>query len=502
MNVEYRERLKIISSGDDEDFNVTGDVLVARFREASLKDIEKDPAHKLILHGHQLRSKGEIAKAVTIYTRATLIDRGSTHALISRGIAYAMLKKRDMAMADFSKCFQLDPKCDAAYFNMALMHYQRGKLHMSCAYLDRAIELRPRDPVLYETRGLIRRRMRNYHGAKDDYQKRKIILKGKRYASIHIESAEDEEKVGRGKEGEDGVERSNNGDVFYNVHASIFCKAGEEEIALKTRPDLRSQDQCERILKMLRQFDFFRRLNDDELMKIACVAGILKVDTGSTIVEENEQADMFYVLWTGQASVRVSMRGGVVSLGNRSRVAKAMKENDETTDKLNGMKAASPVQFESAGSRAKTTVGKITAGESFGELALISNSRRSASIVADVPCALITISKIAFFKTGMDKYMNRVLKHRAEIIRSIPLFDTLSDTTLCSWPRLKRKSLSPTRWCSFREQSRRIWHNRSGLLRVVQYSDAEASLRRRSSTCERLDRHEMLYTYDRSQRGV
>ena len=49
MNAEYRERLKIISSGDRQDFNVTGDVLVARFREASLKDIEKDPAHKLIL---------------------------------------------------------------------------------------------------------------------------------------------------------------------------------------------------------------------------------------------------------------------------------------------------------------------------------------------------------------------------------------------------------------------------------------------------------------------
>ncbi len=62
---------------------------------------------------------------------------------ISSGLAYGMVQKYDLAIADFTKAISIDPTNAEAYNNKGMYLSEKGMLDSALSYLNKAIEIKP-----------------------------------------------------------------------------------------------------------------------------------------------------------------------------------------------------------------------------------------------------------------------------------------------------------------------------------------------------------------------
>lgn len=77
----------------------------------------------------------------------------------------------DLAINDYGKAIELNPKDTSVYMNRGLAHYNKKNYDLATADYDKAIELSPKDSMLYFNRGNSYERMGNVPKAVGDYQK-------------------------------------------------------------------------------------------------------------------------------------------------------------------------------------------------------------------------------------------------------------------------------------------------------------------------------------------
>jgi CRP-like cAMP-binding protein len=124
----------------------------------------------------------------------------------------------------------------------------------------------------------------------------------------------------------------------------------------------------EEIIKILKNVGFLKELanKEEELKKIAEIINYKKMKKGTIIIKEGEIGDNFYILKSGKVSI-----------------LKKTLDNEEY----------SVATLESKGDNIVF----------FGELALLDNDKRSATVVADSDVELLAISRDDFIKLG-NKY--------------------------------------------------------------------------------------------------
>ncbi|MEK7859022.1 MAG: cyclic nucleotide-binding domain-containing protein [Elusimicrobiota bacterium] len=102
---------------------------------------------------------------------------------------------------------------------------------------------------------------------------------------------------------------------------------------------------------LLRKVDFFSPLTVGQMEKILPHIRLFSYDRGETVFSQGEQGDAFYILSTGKVSVR--MKNGFFSFTK--------------------------------------TVSSLGPGSFFGEIALISDAPRGATVVCEEPCQIFVL---------------------------------------------------------------------------------------------------------------
>ena len=115
----------------------------------------------------------------------------------------------------------------------------------------------------------------------------------------------------------------------------------------------------ENILAHLRRIEIFAGLSDKELMQIAAICRVERTVVDQVIFKEGADGDDLFVILTG--SVRVAL-------------------NTRAAD----------------GTIAPNTINKLYTGQSFGEMALIGGTPRSATISSVDNCSLLVLNAGAF----------------------------------------------------------------------------------------------------------
>ena len=113
----------------------------------------------------------EIDLAIENFTRAIDLNPKRAGAYTRRGINYVRKGNLDAAFLDYNRAIGLDQRSAFAYQSRGYAHLLKGELAQSVADLDRAIALDPKSPDAYTTRGLAYHRKGDRDRAAQDFKK-------------------------------------------------------------------------------------------------------------------------------------------------------------------------------------------------------------------------------------------------------------------------------------------------------------------------------------------
>ena len=158
---------------------------------------------------------------------------------------------------------------------------------------------------------------------------------------------------------------------------------GNEVIATRVEVVTKSDDTIFTLLSVLKQHFLFSKLHDYELQDVVDTMVDEYFEIGDDIMCEGDQGDKFYILERGSVDVIV---GDMV-------------------------------------------VGKLSQGSSFGDLALMYNSPRAATIRSTSDCTCWSLAK-AFFRQAMVTSSSNQTGNLAAFLGKLKLFETLNMETL------------------------------------------------------------------------
>eukprot|EP00232_Nephroselmis_pyriformis_P000724 CAMPEP_0182912718 /NCGR_PEP_ID=MMETSP0034_2-20130328/37661_1 /TAXON_ID=156128 /ORGANISM="Nephroselmis pyriformis, Strain CCMP717" /LENGTH=529 /DNA_ID=CAMNT_0025049407 /DNA_START=103 /DNA_END=1688 /DNA_ORIENTATION=- len=167
---------------------------------------------------------------------------------------------------------------------------------------------------------------------------------------------------------------------------------GAKRLMRLCRPgDKRSEEDVQRLAEISRNLShFFRSLPDVmqiELAKAMTLEEFLKYDS---VFKQGEAGYKFYIIASGKVDINVTIR-----------------EEKRAPHELPRERT--------------TTVATLSKGESFGEIALVKDQPRSATIVAKTRIELLVIHKDDFQRTLTDLY-GSPLSERCDFLESLPTF--------------------------------------------------------------------------------
>jgi CRP-like cAMP-binding protein len=114
-----------------------------------------------------------------------------------------------------------------------------------------------------------------------------------------------------------------------------------------------------KVIDNLRRVEIFNGLLDEELLKVAELCSAVRVPAGKTIFKEGDGGDELFIIHEGSVRVLINTRG-------------------------------------SDGTFAPSTINMLYAGQCFGEMILLNNAARSATVVAVDPTTLIVLHEPPF----------------------------------------------------------------------------------------------------------
>ena len=132
------------------------------------------------------------------------------------------------------------------------------------------------------------------------------------------------------------------------------------------------QDLQRIMFKLIDQVQVFHGMNGEELLQLLEAAEKCTFQTGETIVREGSTGAWLYVIIDGQVSVTKSAKGMATELA------------------------------------------RLHPGDSFGEMSLIDQELRSASVIAESPCVLLRLSENACWKNPLSSA--RIYRNIARIL--------------------------------------------------------------------------------------
>ncbi|KAK8861453.1 hypothetical protein IAR55_002272 [Kwoniella newhampshirensis] len=134
----------------------------------------------------------------------------------------------------------------------------------------------------------------------------------------------------------------------------------------------KTDEQLERIRQAIQPNFLFRNLDEDQEADVLAAMKEVNIGPGELIIEQGAAGDYFYVVESGTLEVYIKKDGQVI--------------DPEKGDK------------QGLGKKVAT----CTEGNSFGELALMHNAPRAASILSVTPCTLWALDRVSFRTILLD----------------------------------------------------------------------------------------------------
>ncbi len=108
--------------------------------------------------------------------REVLSQNNEVASYVNRGILHLMRTDYRSAEADFSRATTIQPKQAEAWLNMAIAHYQQGRIESAAELFGRSIELRTQRPAIaYFGRALAKEDRGDLKGAYADLRRAKEL---------------------------------------------------------------------------------------------------------------------------------------------------------------------------------------------------------------------------------------------------------------------------------------------------------------------------------------
>lgn len=159
-------------------------------------------------------------------------------------------------------------------------------------------------------------------------------------------------------------------------------------------PSERSTEQVQNIVNLMKQLKDFRKYSNKMLKLLAKIVRYERFGRRRVIVRKGHVGMCFYVIYSGSV--------GVVVGGDEDRAF----ENEERPANV------------------------LRKGDSFGELALVRRSQRTATVVCLENTEFLVIDKEDFFSSGIDRCSQEEMLSRYRFLKSMDLFKSWEDDLL------------------------------------------------------------------------
>lgn len=201
----------------------------------------------------------------------------------------------------------------------------------------------------------------------------------------------------------------------------------------------KSEDVKERIRGAVKNNLLFRNLDSEQLSEVIDAMFEKKVAPGSVIIREGDEGDYFYVIERGRFEVIKGFHSGsaaedMMGANNKDSIHELPADKQYTHGIANqGLGTRDDGDNSGAGETGEACVGKVivtlSEGETFGELALMYGSPRTATVKAcdtEGDYLLWAVDRTTFRCIVIDLSF-RKRKLYESFLRSVPLLHTLFD---------------------------------------------------------------------------
>ncbi|MCP2727674.1 tetratricopeptide repeat protein, partial [Symplocastrum sp. BBK-W-15] len=178
IQIDLAEELKYLTlvtlgvsayAGDDWDNAIKQ--LTAALSEGKANKAALDPAFIYFYRGTAYNNKGDFDLAITDYNKAIQLNPKLAEAFYNRGVAYGSLMKYNSAIADYNKALKLNPKFADAFINRGFAYSEKGEYDRAIADYNEALKLNPKnaDADAFNNRGVAYYKRGEYDRAITDY---------------------------------------------------------------------------------------------------------------------------------------------------------------------------------------------------------------------------------------------------------------------------------------------------------------------------------------------
>jgi CRP-like cAMP-binding protein len=195
-------------------------------------------------------------------------------------------------------------------------------------------------------------------------------------------------------------------------------------------PSERSKDTLDRLVELTSDLKFFQKLSKNVRLQRACLKAVtlLSFKQDEVICSYGEQGNCTYIIMQGTLAVLVpiwfsGLRSFKSLCSNIEEEAIDQALQSENTQDSTSCKTALTKELK------LREVGSIGPGESFGEISILINKPRSATIKAKTDCTLLRLTKDEY-KHIMQRINHQQLQKRVAFLSSIGIFSNWTRESL------------------------------------------------------------------------
>ena len=118
-----------------------------------MSNSSKKQIENLIENGNDSFEKGDIDKALAIFSEVTQLDPKNSMAYNWKGIIYDKKREYEKAIEEFTKAITFDPSNTTSYFRRGLLLRLKKKTDQALADFTQIVKLEPNDATGYIFRG-------------------------------------------------------------------------------------------------------------------------------------------------------------------------------------------------------------------------------------------------------------------------------------------------------------------------------------------------------------
>lgn len=126
-------------------------------------------AKALYNQAQELATKGDLERAIALYTEALELNPQNAKIYYKRGNSYYEQRAYEKAIEDYTTAIKIESNYNDAYYNRALSYYELGNNIKAITDLTQTLRLNPNDAEAYYKRGLIYYKIGDYKNSIQDY---------------------------------------------------------------------------------------------------------------------------------------------------------------------------------------------------------------------------------------------------------------------------------------------------------------------------------------------